>query len=73
MDFENQTVVVTGATGSLGRAVARAFAERNANAVLVRRSAEKLWDRFGTANDRQLLVAADRRGTSCSTSMYDAC
>jgi NAD(P)-dependent dehydrogenase (short-subunit alcohol dehydrogenase family) len=59
MDFSNQTVVVTGAAGNLGRAVASAFAERKANVVLVDLRIEKLAERFGDENDRRLFAAAD--------------
>ena len=59
MDFSNQAVVVTGAAGYLGGAVARAFGERQANLVLVARRFETLAERFGADNDRQLSVAAD--------------
>ena len=35
MNFANRTVIVTGAAGNLGKAVATAFAEQGANLVLV--------------------------------------
>ena len=35
LSFSNRTVMVTGAGGNLGRAVATAFAERGANLALV--------------------------------------
>lgn len=41
-DFTNRVVVITGASGNLGVATARAFLAANANLVLVDRSAEKL-------------------------------
>ena len=56
MDFSNLTVVVTGASGNLGDAVARAFAAREANIVLVARHVSAL---AGVRPDRQLAVAAD--------------
>ena len=56
MEFSNQTVVVTGASGNLGDAVARAFATRDANIVLVARHVSAL---PGVHADRQLAVAAD--------------
>ena len=39
MNFKDQCVIVTGASGNLGRAVAHAFAERGANIALVDRNA----------------------------------
>jgi NAD(P)-dependent dehydrogenase (short-subunit alcohol dehydrogenase family) len=59
MDFRNQTVVVTGAAGNLGRAVAAAFARHDANLVLVDLRDRALADHYGADDDRQLLVAAD--------------
>jgi NAD(P)-dependent dehydrogenase (short-subunit alcohol dehydrogenase family) len=41
-DFSNQIVMVTGATGNLGQAVARAFHTAGAHLVLVDRRAEQL-------------------------------
>jgi NAD(P)-dependent dehydrogenase (short-subunit alcohol dehydrogenase family) len=59
MDFSHRTVVVTGAAGNLGGAVARAFARRNADLVLVDRRVERLAARFGAESARQRFVAAD--------------
>ena len=59
MNFSNRTVLVTGASGNLGRAVAAAFAEQGANLALVDRRREKLEQTFGTENERRLFVTAD--------------
>lgn len=61
MPFENKVVVITGADGNLGRAVAAAFARAGASLVLVGLYQAKLAEAFGEAqaNTRQLLVAAD--------------
>jgi NAD(P)-dependent dehydrogenase (short-subunit alcohol dehydrogenase family) len=59
MDFSDQTVIVTGASGNLGRAVFRAFAERDANVVLVDRRTERLVEHYGPETKRTLYVAAD--------------
>jgi len=56
LEFANQTVVVTGASGNLGAAVARAFATRDANVVLVARHVEAM---AGVRRERQLVVTAD--------------
>ena len=56
MEFSNQTVVVTGASGNLGGTVARAFAARDANVVLVARHVDAM---AGVRLERQLAVAAD--------------
>lgn len=41
-DFDGKTVVITGASGNLGRAVSEAFAARGATLVLADRAADKL-------------------------------
>ena len=59
MNFSNRTVLVTGASGNLGRAVAAAFTELGANLALVDRRREKLGQTFGAENERRLFVTAD--------------
>lgn len=59
MDFGDRTVIVTGAAGNLGGAVARAFERRGANLVLVGRTAERLRDLFGDEGPRPRYAAAD--------------
>ncbi|HYG88542.1 MAG TPA: SDR family NAD(P)-dependent oxidoreductase [Azospirillum sp.] len=59
MNFENRTVLVTGAAGNLGRAVAVTFARSGANLVLVDRAHEALEGDFGVDEERRLLLAAD--------------
>lgn len=55
-DFADRTVLITGAAGHVGRAVATAFAERGANLVLVDRSREALRNAFGGEDERRLFV-----------------
>lgn len=71
-DFSDRTVVVTGAAGNLGHAVAVAFAKLGANLVLVGLHAESLAERFGSDNDRQLIVAADLRMQSQASAAAEA-
>jgi NAD(P)-dependent dehydrogenase (short-subunit alcohol dehydrogenase family) len=52
----SSTVLITGAAGNLGRAVAHAFAERGANLVLVDLNREALEKVFGAAGERRLLA-----------------
>jgi NAD(P)-dependent dehydrogenase (short-subunit alcohol dehydrogenase family) len=61
MDFTNQTVLITGAAGNLGQAVAKLFAERGANLVLLGHQREHLQQAFGAESARQLFAAADLR------------
>ena len=59
MSFQDKTVLVTGAAGNLGRAVAQAFAERGARLVLVDLHEDNLRKTFGGENAQQLLVGAN--------------
>lgn len=45
-DFSDQAVTITGATGNLGHAIARAFQAAAAKLVLVDRSADHLQQEF---------------------------
>jgi NAD(P)-dependent dehydrogenase (short-subunit alcohol dehydrogenase family) len=59
MNFDKQTVMVTGAAGNLGRTVADAFYRLGANLVLVDRQRDSLQKAFGDENERRLFAAAD--------------
>ncbi len=59
MSFENQTVVVTGAAGNLGAAVATAFHGEDARVILVDAKMEFLDSRFPEADPRYVKVAVD--------------
>src|SRR5437773_7111965 len=59
MSFKGQTVLVTGAAGNLGRAVADAFFERGANLVMLARRREELTQAYPSANERRLFVPAN--------------
>ena len=55
----SDTVLITGAAGNLGRAVAEAFAQRGANLVLLGQTRESLERAFGSAGANRLLIAAN--------------
>jgi NAD(P)-dependent dehydrogenase (short-subunit alcohol dehydrogenase family) len=59
MDFSKKTVMVTGAAGNLGRAVADAFLARGADLVLVDLSRESLARAFGPEDQHRLFAPAD--------------
>jgi len=55
----NRTVIVTGAAGTLGKAVAAAFADLGENLVLVDLARESLEKAFGSENDRRFFTPAN--------------
>lgn len=59
MDFANRTVMITGAAGNLGQAVASAFADRGARLLLVDHDEQALRRAFGAPGERLELGAAD--------------
>lgn len=60
MDFDGRVVLVTGAAGNLGRAVAKAFEARGARLALIDRRREDLEAAFGARQAApHLLAAAD--------------
>ena len=59
MSSDPATVLITGATGNLGRAVAGAFAERGANLTLIGHRRESLTTAFGAEGPRRLFAVAD--------------
>ncbi|MBM3340928.1 MAG: SDR family oxidoreductase [Betaproteobacteria bacterium] len=72
MSFANRTVIVTGAAGNLGKAVAQAFAEQGANLVLVDLKRDALAAAFGAENDRRLFAPANLLETAGATSVTQA-
>ena len=55
----SSTALVTGATGNLGRAVAKAFGERGANLVLLGHRREALVSAFGNEDAQRMFAPAD--------------
>ena len=59
LNFKNKTVMVTGAAGNLGRSVARLFAYRGANRILVDLNAPALEQAYPVVNDSSLKCAVN--------------
>ena len=59
LDLAGRCVLITGAAGNLGRAVAAAFAARGARLVLVDRDAQALRTAFGEDDAQRICLAAD--------------
>jgi NAD(P)-dependent dehydrogenase (short-subunit alcohol dehydrogenase family) len=58
-NFDGRTVMITGASGNLGRAVAQAFAQRGARLVLLDRHTCPLRDLPGAAEARHMQLSTD--------------
>ena len=73
-DFTGKVVMVTGATGNLGQAAARAFAAANATVVLVARSAERMAAALPelAASPKALIVPADLTDAQSVQAAIDA-
>src|SRR5215471_12386302 len=61
MGSRASTVIVTGASGNLGRAVASAFAGGGANLVLIASRRESLATAFGSEDPKRVFAPADLR------------
>jgi NAD(P)-dependent dehydrogenase (short-subunit alcohol dehydrogenase family) len=59
MDLANEAVLITGAAGNLGRAVARAFSAHGAKLFLVDQRRDLLEKAFGAEHERQAFGATD--------------
>ena len=59
MEFSGKVVMITGAAGALGRALARAFAQAGARRVLLDRDAAALGAAFGEDGPDQMALVAD--------------
>lgn len=59
MNFTHQTVMITGASGNLGRAVANAFSRLGANLVLVDRQRDSLASVVGEEGAQRIFVPTD--------------
>jgi NAD(P)-dependent dehydrogenase (short-subunit alcohol dehydrogenase family) len=72
MSFGNRTVIVTGAAGNLGGAVARVFADLGANLVLVDLKREGLERAFGSENDQRSFAPANLLERTAATGVAQA-
>jgi NAD(P)-dependent dehydrogenase (short-subunit alcohol dehydrogenase family) len=72
MSLANRTVIVTGAVGNLGKAVARAFADLGANLVLVDLKRERLEETFASENEHRLFAPANLLEMAEATSVAQA-
>jgi NAD(P)-dependent dehydrogenase (short-subunit alcohol dehydrogenase family) len=59
MDAQRRTVMITGAAGNLGRAVARSFLAEGARLVLVDQRRDSLQEAFGAENEQQFFAPAN--------------
>ena len=71
MDINGKVAIVTGASGGIGLATARLFAQHGAKVALAARSAEKL-NQLATELPDSLAVPTDMRDAAAITQMVDA-
>src|SRR3546814_9283791 len=64
MSFNDKVVIVTGAAGNLGSAVAQAFAAQGAKVAMVDIDRARLQQVHGDDSDTQFLVATDLRDSA---------
>lgn len=69
MSEGNRTVIVTGAAGNLGKAVASAFAGSRANVLVVDLECDMLERAFGSENSQRAFVAANLLDMAGATAM----
>jgi NAD(P)-dependent dehydrogenase (short-subunit alcohol dehydrogenase family) len=72
MSFASRTVIVTGAAGNLGKAVAAAFADQGANLVLVDLKRDGLEKAFGSESERRAFAPANLLEMAGATSVAQA-
>jgi NAD(P)-dependent dehydrogenase (short-subunit alcohol dehydrogenase family) len=72
MSLDNRTVIVTGAAGNLGKAVANAFADLGVNLVLVDLQRESLASAFGSEDARRSLAPANLLEMAAATGVAQA-
>lgn len=72
MSFDNKSVIVTGAAGNLGKAVAGAFAAQGANLVLVDLKREGLVAAFGSETAQRVFAPANLLEMSGATGVTQA-
>ena len=72
MSFDNRTVIITGASGNLGKAVAKAFGDLGANLVLVDLKRESLASAFGAESDHRLFAPTNLLEANGATAVAQA-
>ena len=75
MDLHDRVVIITGASGGLGRVVARLFAELGVRLVLVGTNADKLEElaqELGLLEENRLIVATDLGVDTSARKLSDA-
>ena len=74
MDIHGKTIVLTGATGGIGQAIAKSLSDMGARLVLVARDADRLFGLIGQLGDRgHRAVSADLSSPEGRRSVAEAC
>jgi len=73
MNLQNKTIVLTGASGGIGQAMARELANHGARLILVGRNTDKLKNLAQSLNGEHLFVAADLSSEDGRNQLFDYC
>lgn len=70
MELKNKTVVLTGASGGIGKAIARELDKEGASLLLVGRDPQKLYALNAELNNRHTIICADLTTTEGRKSLF---
>ena len=73
MNLQNKTIVLTGASGGIGQAMAHELANHGARLILVGRNADKLENLAQSLSGEHLFVAADLSNEDGRNQLFDYC
>jgi len=73
VNLQNKTVVLTGASGGIGEAMAHELANNGARLILVGRNSGKLEDLASSLNGEHLFLAADLSSDDGRKQLFDYC
>ncbi len=73
MNVQNKTIVLTGASGGIGQAMAQALAKQGARLILVGRNSTKLENLSQSLDGEHLCVAADLSSSNGRNQLFEYC
>jgi len=73
VNLQNKTIVLTGASGGIGQAMAHELANNGARLILVGRNTDKLEDLASSLNGEHLFLTADLSSEDGRNQLFDYC